>query len=83
VGQAKAYAGKLQLRFTYASKGLGLYAINMATGTGKTSIAFLIIWMLFAALVEIRRVAQAWDRSIAGWRESGKPPESLRWALPP
>jgi hypothetical protein len=58
VGQAKAFAGKLQLRFTYASKGLGLYAINMATGTGKTSIAFLIIWMLFAALVEIRRVAQ-------------------------
>lgn len=86
VGQAKDYAAKLQLRFTYASNGLGIYAIDMesgeegeaegfptpqeleiavsrvleaiasghnrilltlATGTGKTSIAFQIIWKLF------------------------------------
>jgi type I restriction enzyme R subunit len=32
VAQAKDYAGKLQLRFTYASNGLGVYAIDMATG---------------------------------------------------
>ena len=121
VGQAKEYAAKLQLRFTYASNGRGIYAIDMdsgeegeaeafptpqdlwrrtfaqenawrdrfatipypdkggswqirfyqdiavsrvleaiasgrnrilltlATGTGKTSIAFLILWKLFAA----------------------------------
>ena len=30
VGQAKEYAAKLQLRFTYASNGLGVYAIGMA-----------------------------------------------------
>ncbi len=32
VGQAKAYAGKLGLRFAYASNGQGLYAVDMATG---------------------------------------------------
>lgn len=32
VAQAKDYAGKLQLRFTYASNGLGIYAIDMHTG---------------------------------------------------
>ena len=32
VAQAKDYAGKLQLRFTYASNGLGIYAIDMQTG---------------------------------------------------
>lgn len=32
VGQAKAYAGKLGLRFAYASNGQGLYGIDTATG---------------------------------------------------
>ena len=32
VAQAKDYASKLQLRFTYASNGLGVYPIDMATG---------------------------------------------------
>jgi type I restriction enzyme R subunit len=32
VAQAKDYASKLELRFTYASNGLGVYAIDMATG---------------------------------------------------
>ena len=32
VGQAKAYAQKLEVRFTYASNGQGLYAIDMQTG---------------------------------------------------
>lgn len=32
VGQAKDYAGKLALRFTYASNGQGIYGIDMHTG---------------------------------------------------
>ena len=33
VGQAKDYAGKLAIRFTYATNGQGLYGIDMETGT--------------------------------------------------
>jgi type I restriction enzyme R subunit len=33
VGQAKNYAGKLAIRFTYATNGQGLYGIDMETGT--------------------------------------------------
>lgn len=32
VGQAKDYAGKLAVRFTYASNGQGIYGIDMDTG---------------------------------------------------
>jgi type I restriction enzyme R subunit len=32
VGQAKQYAGKLQLRFTYSTNGKGVYQIDMDTG---------------------------------------------------
>jgi type I restriction enzyme R subunit len=32
VGQAKDYAGKLAIRFTYSTNGQGIYAIDMATG---------------------------------------------------
>ena len=32
VAQAKDYAGKLQLRFTYASNGLGVYTVDMTSG---------------------------------------------------
>ena len=32
VGQAKNYAGKLAVRFTYSTNGKGIYAIDMATG---------------------------------------------------
>ena len=32
VGQAKDYAGKLAVRFTYASNGQGIYSIDMHTG---------------------------------------------------
>lgn len=32
VGQAKQYAGKLEVRFTYATNGRGFYQIDMATG---------------------------------------------------
>ncbi|TVS05873.1 MAG: DEAD/DEAH box helicase [Cyanobium sp. PLM2.Bin73] len=40
VAQAKDYAGKLQLRFTYASNGLGVYAIDMASGEEGPVAAF-------------------------------------------
>ena len=33
VGQAKDYAAKLAVRFTYASNGQGIYSIDMQTGT--------------------------------------------------
>src|SRR6185369_1287980 len=32
VGQAKEYAGKLAVRFTYATNGEGIYAIDMKEG---------------------------------------------------
>ena len=32
VGQAKDYAGKLEVRFTYSTNGQGIYAIDMDTG---------------------------------------------------
>src|SRR5438270_902320 len=32
VGQAKDYAGKLQIRFTYAANGQGMYQIDMREG---------------------------------------------------
>src|SRR5580692_8694886 len=32
VAQAKNYAGKLAIRFTYATNGQGIYAIDMQTG---------------------------------------------------
>jgi len=33
VGQAKNYAGKLEVRFTYSTNGQGFYGIDMLTGT--------------------------------------------------
>lgn len=38
--QAKNYAGKLGLRFTYASNGRGIYAIDMHTGVEGEVMAF-------------------------------------------
>ena len=40
VGQAKDYAAKLQLRFTYASNGKGVYAIDMDSGEEGEAEAF-------------------------------------------
>src|SRR3989337_1849648 len=61
VAQAKNYAGKLAIRYTCSTNGQGIYGIAMeataanrqrilltlATGTGKTFIAFQIAWKLF------------------------------------
>jgi len=40
VGQAKDYAGKLSIRFTYASNGKGIYGIDMQTGAEGELLAF-------------------------------------------
>jgi type I restriction enzyme R subunit len=40
VGQAKEYAAKLQLRFTYASNGKGIYAIDRDSGEEGETEAF-------------------------------------------
>ena len=32
MGQAKNYAGKLAIRFTYATNGRGIYGVDMETG---------------------------------------------------
>lgn len=40
VGQAKAYAAKLAVRFTYASNGRAIYGIDMATGAEGDVPAF-------------------------------------------
>src|SRR5690606_27414457 len=39
VGQAKDYAGKLALRFAYATNGQGLYAVDMLTGKEREAPA--------------------------------------------
>jgi len=40
VGQAKDYAGKLAVRFTYASNGQGVYGIDMDTGAEGELVTF-------------------------------------------
>jgi type I restriction enzyme R subunit len=40
VGQAKDYAAKLQLRFTYASNGKGIYEIDMQSGEEGEAAVF-------------------------------------------
>ena len=40
VGQAKQYAGKLQVRYTYSTNGLGIYQIDMETGAEGAVDAF-------------------------------------------
>ena len=39
VAQAKNYAGKLAVRFTYATNGQGIYGIDMETGHGRRGAA--------------------------------------------
>ena len=59
VAQAKDYAAKLQLRFTYASNGRGVYAIDMASGEEGAVDAF-------------PTPQQLWERTFAeqnAWRD--------------
>ena len=59
VGQAKDYAGKLSIRFTYATNGQGIYGIDMDTGAE-------------AELVQYPTPQELWDRTFAvqnAWRD--------------
>lgn len=59
VGQAKDYAAKLQIRFTYASNGKGVYAIDMDTGAELEVSGF-------------PTPQELWERTFAGenaWRD--------------
>jgi type I restriction enzyme R subunit len=40
VGQAKDYAGKLEVRFTYSTNGQGIYGIDMETGVESELVKF-------------------------------------------
>jgi len=40
VAQAKHYAGKLAVRFTYATNGQGIYAIDMETGKEGETLSY-------------------------------------------
>ncbi|MEQ1814517.1 MAG: DEAD/DEAH box helicase family protein [Candidatus Nitrotoga sp.] len=49
VGQAKDYAGKMAVRFAYATNGKGIYAIDMATGKEGEIITYPTpdeLWMM-------------------------------------
>ena len=59
VGQAKDYAGKLALRFTYATNGQGIYGIDMHTGVE-------------AELAQFPTPDELWNRAFAtknAWRD--------------
>ena len=59
VAQAKSYAGKLAVRFTYATNGQGIYGIDMANGAE-------------AEVSHYPSPAELWDRTFAvqnGWRD--------------
>jgi type I restriction enzyme R subunit len=63
VGQAKGYAAKLAVRFTYASNGQTIYGIDMATGAEDDVVAFPSPEELWARTFA---VANAWrDRFTA------------------
>ncbi len=59
VGQAKQYAGKMAMRFAYATNGQGIYGIDMETGTE-------------AELTSFPTPEQLWSRTFAvqnAWRD--------------
>ncbi len=60
VGQAKDYANKLAIRFTYSSNGQGIYAIDMETGKEGETLTFPSpdeLWQVTFALQN-----RWWDR---------------------
>ena len=63
VGQAKDYAGKLALRFTYASNGQGIYAVDMQTGQESEIAAFPSPEALWQATFALEN---AWRDRFAG-----------------
>jgi len=75
VGQAKAYAGKLAIRHTYATNGQGIYAIDMATGTEGEILAYPTPAELWAATFA---EANAWRDRFAA---VATPDKSGSWSL--
>ena len=63
VGQAKDYAGKLAVRFTYATNGTGIYGIDMATGKEGEVAAYPSPEQLWAMTFA---KADAWRDRFAG-----------------
>lgn len=63
VGQAKNYAGKLSIRFTYASNGQGIYGIDMHTGVEGEQPAFPSPEALWQATFAVEN---AWRDRFAG-----------------
>ena len=75
VGQAKNYAGKLALRFAYASNGQGVYGVDMETGAETEILGYPSpeeLWALTFA------VANAWRDRFAAVLF---PDKSGSWAL--
>lgn len=63
VGQAKDYASKLAIRFTYSSNGQGIYAIDMETGKEGETLAFPSPDELWNATFAVQN--RWWDRFTA------------------
>ncbi|MEI6435689.1 MAG: DEAD/DEAH box helicase family protein [Bacteroidota bacterium] len=68
VGQAKDYAGMLQVRFTYSTNGLRIYLIDMQEGTeGEVNVYPLPdeLWeMTFGEQNKLQPVASAWREKL-------------------
>ncbi|WP_235664756.1 EcoAI/FtnUII family type I restriction enzme subunit R [Aeromonas veronii] len=63
VGQAKDYASKLSIRFTYSSNGQGIYAIDMETGKEGETLTFPSPDELWNATFAVQN--RWWDRFTA------------------
>ncbi|EKB16210.1 EcoAI/FtnUII family type I restriction enzme subunit R [Aeromonas veronii] len=63
VGQAKDYASKLSIRFTYSSNGQGIYAIDMETGKEGETLTFPSPDELWNAIFAVQNCW--WDRFTA------------------
>lgn len=63
VGQAKDYASKLAIRFTYSSNGQGIYAIDMETGKEGETLTFPSPDELWHATFALQN--RWWDRFTA------------------
>ncbi|MCK5806569.1 MAG: DEAD/DEAH box helicase family protein, partial [Lentisphaeria bacterium] len=64
VAQAKNYANKLAIRFTYATNGQGIYAIDMQTGKEGEVAAYPTPEQLWA-LTSVAEPAEAWRERFA------------------
>ncbi|MBN2128472.1 MAG: DEAD/DEAH box helicase family protein [Sedimentisphaerales bacterium] len=69
VGQAKNYAGKLQLRFTYATNGQGIYGIDMVTGREGEMVAYPTPEQLWAMTFASTGSATADSELAELWRD--------------